>query len=83
MVNFLKKTEALCVELKEGTEAATSSYSATGDFVQYIYPVLVAKNHHMIKSRCLVRELPFTAILISVILTVILTVLIMVTEQLY
>ena len=67
--------EALCVELKEGAEAATSSYSATGDFVQYIYLVLVAKNHHSIQSRFLVRELPFTAIF--------LTILIMVTEQLY
>ena len=39
------KTEALHVELSKGAEAATSSYSAEVDFLQYIYSVLVAKNH--------------------------------------
>ena len=29
----------------ERAEAATSSYSATGNFLKYIYSVLVAKNH--------------------------------------
>ena len=32
-------------EFNEQAEAATSSYSATGGFLQYIYSVLVAKNH--------------------------------------
>ena len=36
-----EKTEALSAELK----AATRSYSAEVDFLQYIYSVLVAKNH--------------------------------------
>ena len=39
-----EKTEALYVELNEIVEAATSSYSAPGDFSQYIYSVLVTKN---------------------------------------
>ena len=30
-------------------EAATSSYSATGEFLQYIYSVVVASNHQKIK----------------------------------
>ena len=40
-----EKTEALYAELNERAEAATSSYSATGAFLQYIYSVLVAKNN--------------------------------------
>ena len=32
-----KKTEALYAKLNEIVEAATSSYSSTGDFLQYIY----------------------------------------------
>ena len=40
-----EKTEALHAELNERTEAATSSYSAEVDFLQYIYSMLVAKNH--------------------------------------
>ena len=40
-----EKTEALHAELNETLEAATSSYSTTGDFLRYIYSVLVAKNH--------------------------------------
>ena len=48
-----QKMEALFVELNQRAEAATSSYSATGDFLQYIYSVLVAKNHQKIRSRCL------------------------------
>ena len=31
--------------LSEKKEAATSSYSAEVDFLQYIYSVLVAQNH--------------------------------------
>ena len=56
-----EKTEALYAELNERVEAATSSYSATGEFLQYIYSVLVAKNHQKIRSRCLV-EFSFTDI---------------------
>ena len=54
--------EALYAELNERAEAATSSYSATGDFLQYIYSVLVTKNHQKIRSRCLVHEFSFTDI---------------------
>ena len=41
---------------------ATSDYSAAGDFLQYIYSVLVAKNYQKILLRCLVRETSFTGI---------------------
>ena len=40
---FLKKR--LHAELNEIAEAATSSYSAAVDFLQYVYSVFVAKNH--------------------------------------
>ena len=39
-----EKTEALRVEFNERAEATISSYSAPGDFSQYNYSVLVAKN---------------------------------------
>ena len=41
--SFLKKTEALYAELNERAEAATSSYSISDDFLQYIYSVLVIR----------------------------------------
>ena len=41
---FLKK-QALRAKLSERAEAATSSFSAPVEFLQYIYSVLVAKNH--------------------------------------
>ena len=44
------RTEALYPELNES--------AATGDVLQYIYFVLVAKNHQRIRSRCLVHEFP-------------------------
>ena len=44
VVNFWK-TEALYAELNEREEAATGSYSVTGDSLQYIYSVLMTKNH--------------------------------------
>ena len=53
-------SEALYAELSEIVEAATSSYSATGEFLQHIFSVLVAKNHQKIRSRCLVHEFSFT-----------------------
>ena len=34
-----EKTEVLYAELIERAEAATSSYSVTGNFLQYIYSV--------------------------------------------
>ena len=37
--------EALHAELNKRGEAATGSYSTEVDFLQYIYSVLVAKNH--------------------------------------
>ena len=42
--NFSKKTAAFYAEPNEREEAATSSYSATRDFLKYIYSALVAKN---------------------------------------
>ena len=63
-----EKTEALYAELNERVEAATSSYSATGEFLQYIYSVLVAKNHQKIRSRCLVHEFSFIDIFFNFVL---------------
>ena len=54
-----EKTEAFYVECNEKVEAATNSYSASGDFSQYIYSVLVSKNQKKIRSRCLVHEFSF------------------------
>ena len=51
-----EKTEALHVKLNETAVAVTRSYSAPGDFLQYIYSVLMAKNQKKIQSRCLVHE---------------------------
>ena len=52
----------LYLELNERAEAATSSFSAPGDFLQYIYSVLVGKNQKKIRSRCLGHEFSFTDI---------------------
>ena len=57
-----EKPEVLYAELNERAEAATSSYSVTGDSLHYIYFVPVTKNHRNIQSRCLVHELSFTDI---------------------
>ena len=70
-----EKTEALHPELNKRAEGATSSFSAPDDVLQYIHPVLAAKNHQEIRSRCLVHEFFFT--------DVYLTISIMVTEQRY
>ena len=43
-----EKTEVLYTELNEIVEAATCSYSVTGDSLQYIYSVPVTKNHRNI-----------------------------------
>ena len=57
-----EKTEVLYIELNERAEAATGSYSGTGDSLQLIYSLLVSKNHLNIRSRCLVHEFSFTNI---------------------
>ena len=56
------KTEALYPELNERAKAATSSYSVTGDFLQYIFSVPVTKNPQNIRSRCLANEFLLTDI---------------------
>ena len=53
---IFEKTVALLAELSERAEAATSSYSATGDFLQCSYSVLLANNHQKFRSRYLVHE---------------------------
>ena len=55
--------EALHAELKERAEGATSKYSVEVDFLQYIYSVLVTKNHQKIRSGCLAHQFSFTYIL--------------------
>ena len=57
-----EKTEVLYTDLNERAEAASGSYSGTGDSLQYIYSVSVSKNHRNIQSRCLVHEFSFTDI---------------------
>ena len=44
-----EKTEVLYAKLNERAEAATGSYSVTGDSLQYIYSVPVSKNHRKIR----------------------------------
>ena len=55
-----EKTEVLYAEINERVKGATSSYSAAGGFLQYVYSVLVAENYQKIQSRCLVYEFSFT-----------------------
>ena len=55
-------TGVLYTELNKRAEAATGSYSGTGDSLQYIYSVPVSNNHRNIRSRCLVHEFSFTDI---------------------
>ena len=50
-----EKTEALYADLNKRAEAATSSYSVTGDFLKYIYFVLLTKNPQNIRSTCLAK----------------------------
>ena len=50
-----EKMEALYTDLNERAKAATSSYSVTGNFLQYIYSVTVSKNHQKQRSSCLVH----------------------------
>ena len=62
---FLKKRKLCICRTYEIVEAASSSYSATDEFFRYIYSVLVAKNHHKIRSKCVVDEFSFTDILLN------------------
>ena len=62
-----EKTEVLLAELNKRAEAATSSYSATGDFLQCIYSVFVVKNHLKFWSICLLHEFFFTDIFDNII----------------
>ena len=45
-----EKAEVLYPDLNERAEAVTSSYSVTGDSLQYIYSLPVTKNHRNIRS---------------------------------
>ena len=45
-----EKAEVLYPDLHERAEAVTSSYSVTGDSLQYIYSLPVTKNHRNIRS---------------------------------
>ena len=56
-------------ELNERAEAATDSYSVTSDSLQYIYSVLVTKNHRNIQSRRLVHEFFFTNIFLTILIS--------------
>ena len=60
-----EKMKALYPELNEGVEAATNSYSVTDEFLQYIYSVLVARNHRKIQPRCLFHKFSFTDIFLK------------------
>ena len=44
-----EKTKALYIGLNERAEAATSSYSVTSDFWQYVYSVPVTENQNPLK----------------------------------
>ena len=54
--------EVLYAERNKRLEAATGSYSVTGDSLQYIYSVPVTKNHRNIRSKCLFHEFSITDI---------------------
>ena len=68
-----EKMQVLYAQINKRVDAATSSYSVTGNFLQCIYSVPVAKNHQNIWSRCLVHEFSFRYFLT----------ILMFTEQLY
>ena len=68
-VSFWKNGSFVYAELNETVEAATSSYCAAGEFLRYIYSVLLAKNQQNIRSRCLAHECSFTDIFLNSILS--------------
>ena len=51
------KNKFCMLNLTKRAEAPTSRYSATGNFLPYIYYVLVAKNPQKIQSRCFFKEI--------------------------
>ena len=55
-----EKMEIFYAKLNERVETATSRYTATDELLQYIYSVVVAKNHQKILSRCLLHGFSFT-----------------------
>ena len=57
-----EKKEVLYAEFNERAEAATSSYSATSNILQYIYSVFLAKSGQKNQSKCLVHKFSFTDI---------------------
>ena len=57
-----EKMEVLNAELNERAEAANGIYSVTDDSLQYIYSVLMTKNHRNLQSKCLVHGFSFTDI---------------------
>ena len=63
-----EKMEAFYAELNETKAAAPSSYSATGEFLRYVYFMLVAENYQKIRSRCLVHEFYLTDIFLNSVL---------------
>ena len=65
-----QKTRALHLELNERANVATNSYSATGNFLQYIYYVPVAKNHLKIQSKCSVHKFSFTDIFLIILIMI-------------
>ena len=69
------KVDILWAELNERVEAVTSSHSTTGNILQCIYSVLVAKNHQRFRLRDLAQEFSITDMLQKI--------LIIFTEQLY
>ena len=60
-----EKPEALYAELNKRGESATSRYSVTGDFLQYIYSVPETKNPQNIRSTCLVHEFFLNDIMVT------------------
>ena len=57
-----EKMEVLNAELNKRAEAANGIYSVTDDSLQYIYSVLMTKNHRNLQSKCLVHGFSFTDI---------------------
>ena len=54
--------EALHAGINKRAEAANSSYSVTGIFLQYIYSLPVTKNNQKIRSSCLFHTFFFNDI---------------------
>ena len=50
--SFLKKKKSFVWKLNKRGKTATSSYSVTGDVLQYINSMAVTKHHQNIRLRC-------------------------------